>query len=88
MSDVLLTEAEAAALAKVHPRTIRRLIEKGFLPASNYGLGRKKLYRIEASALARVQVAEPSAPAEPRRRRRRAVAAPTNGKVWPPVQAA
>jgi len=82
LGDVLLTETEAAAVAKVHPRTIRRLIDKGLLPASNYGLGRKKIYRIQRADLARVQPAEPPPPTE--RRRRHVAPAATQGKVWPP----
>lgn len=88
MSEVLLTEDEAAAMAKVHPRTIRRLIEKGLLPAANYGLGRKKLYRIAPSALASVQAAKPPAPVEPRRKRRAVAVATTPGRAWPPTAAA
>lgn len=83
MADVkLLTEEQAASVAGVHPRTIRRLIDKGLLPASNYGLGRKKLYRIDPAALTNVQPAQPPAPRERRRRRVRVEA--TAGLVWPP----
>lgn len=65
----LLTEHEAAALAKVHPRTIRRLIDKGILPAVNYGMGSKKIYRINAADLGTVQPV--AKPAGPQRRQRR-----------------
>jgi len=47
----LLTEKEAAIIAKVHPRTIRRLISGGKLPALNFGNGgRRKVYRIDPAA--------------------------------------
>jgi hypothetical protein len=77
----LLTEEEAAAVAKVHPRTIRRRIDAGELPASNYGSGAKKIYRIKPGDLAVVQLSEP--PPGPERRRRRYVPA-TSAAPWPP----
>lgn len=78
----LLTEAEAAAIAQVHPRTIRRLIERGHLPASNFGLGAKKLYRIKAEDLGSVQSVQPPAPPQRRQRRQRQLV--TSGPAWPP----
>lgn len=77
----LLTENEAAAIAKVHPRTIRRLIERGKLPASNFGMGSKKIYRINADDLGSVQ---PCVAVAPQRRQRRAVAA-ASVAPWPPT---
>lgn len=77
----LLTEAEAATIAKVHPRTIRRLIEKGKLPAANYGLGRIRKYRINPADLFTVQ---PVQPIIRERRIRREKRADTAGKAWPP----
>lgn len=78
----LLTEHEAAALAKVHPRTIRRLIDRGILPAVNYGMGSKKIYRINAADLGTVQpVAKPAGP----QRRQRRVTPAVSVAPWPPV---
>lgn len=51
----LLTEAEAAAIAKVSKKTIRRLIVAGRLPAVDYGSGRHHNYRINPEDLLRVQ---------------------------------
>lgn len=65
----LLTEHEAAALAKVHPRTIRRLIDRGMLAAINFGMGSKKIYRIKPEDLGSVQPV--AKPAGPQRRQRR-----------------
>jgi len=68
----LFTEHEAALATKVSERTIRRLIEAGKLRATNYGMGKKKLYRIDPADLLNVQpfvVIEP----EPRRRRSRVI---------------
>ena len=67
----LLTEAEAAAKAKVCERTIRRLIEAGLLPASNFGQGRKKYYRIREEDLCNVQPVQPPAAASEESRRSR-----------------
>ena len=55
----LLTEKEAADLAKVSKWTIRRLIEAGRLRASNYGSARRKVYRIHPDDLRQVDLAEP-----------------------------
>ena len=64
----LLTEAQAAALAQIHPRTIRRLIDRGKLPALNFGNGRRKVYRIDPAALLQVQPVQPPLPRERYRR--------------------
>jgi len=64
----LLTEAQAAALAQIHPRTIRRLIDRGKLPALNFGNGRRKIYRIDPAALLRVQPVQQPLPRERYRR--------------------
>jgi hypothetical protein len=78
----LLTELEAAEMAKVCPRTIRRLIEGGKLRAANYGNGRKKLYRIRPEDMADVQPFEMPAPHE-RVRRHRSVRS-ADKVFWPP----
>jgi excisionase family DNA binding protein len=65
----LLTEKEAAIIAKVHPRTIRRLISGGKLPALNFGNGgRRKVYRIDPAALLNVQPVHLPLPRERHRR--------------------
>ena len=64
----LLTEAQVAALAQVHPRTIRRLIDRGKLPALNFGNGRRKVYRIDPAALLNVQPVHLPLPRERHRR--------------------
>lgn len=79
----LLTEEQAAQVAQVCPRTIRRLIDRGVLPAVNYGLGRRRIYRIHPDSLAKVQPVQPPPPRE--RRRRRVVATAATGKAWPPA---
>lgn len=81
----LLTEAEAALIAKVHPRTIRRRIDDGTLKACNYGTGGKKLYRINPADLGDVQPNAVPAPPERRpRRQRRQRELVTSGPAWPP----
>jgi len=65
----LLTEAQVAALAQVHPRTIRRLTDRGKLPALNFGNGgRRKVYRIDPAALLNVQPVHLPLPRERYRR--------------------
>jgi len=81
----LLTEAEAAAVAKVHPRTIRRLIETGKLAAINFGMGSKKIYRIKPEDLGSVQPVEK--PAGPQRRQRRERIIAPRAPAWPPIKA-
>ena len=54
---MLLTEQEAAAIARVSLKTIRRLIASGKLDALNYGTGGRALWRIPRDALLRVQPA-------------------------------
>lgn len=51
----LLTEEQAAKIAGVSKRTIRRLITSGRLQAKDYGTGAKHYYRIEQAALAELQ---------------------------------
>jgi excisionase family DNA binding protein len=80
----LVTEEEAAAIAKVHPRTIRRLIDKGKLPAVNYGLGSKKIYRVKPEDLGMVQPV--ALPPPPQRRQRRATPQ-LSAAPWPPATA-
>jgi len=81
----LLTIEEAARIAGVCPRTIRRLYDAGKLPAANYGTGRKKVLRIDPAVLSNVQPFEPPPPRESRRRRRTRAAANRTGNVYPPA---
>ena len=78
----LLTEAEAAAIAKVHPRTIRRLIDTGRLTAINLGFGKKKLYRINPENLE--AIADYAKASGPQHRRRRQLVVATSEAPWPP----
>jgi excisionase family DNA binding protein len=83
----LLTEEEAAAIAKVSKWTVRRLIERGVLKASNFGTDKHKVYRIHPDDLRAVQCPVPPPPPEPRVRRRRIrnAQAVSSDPVWPPV---
>jgi excisionase family DNA binding protein len=78
----LLTELEAAKVARVSRWTIRRLIDGGHLPAMNFGLGGRKVYRVRPEDLLHVQPVQPPAPRERGRRRNRVVA--LSSKAWPP----
>ena len=60
----LLSEKQAAEMAGVSRKTIRRLIEKGRLKAADYGTGHHRNYRIHPDDLASVETF-PSAPSEP-----------------------
>ena len=53
----LLTEQQAADLAGVHRKTIRRLIEQGRLKAADYGTAGQHNYRIHPCALAELKPA-------------------------------
>jgi excisionase family DNA binding protein len=78
----LLTEAQAAKLAGISQKTIRRLIKSGRLPAKDYGSGSKHLYRIAPDDLHLIESTEPArangtAPtSQPRQRSRRRSASP------------
>lgn len=50
----LLTERQAADVAGVHRKTIRRLIEQGRLRAADYGTAGQHNYRIDPAELAKV----------------------------------
>jgi len=80
----LVTETEAGKLAGVSSRTIRRLIEKGLLPAHNFGMGRRRVYRVDPALLQRVQLVQPHAP---RIRMRRGVLVPIDGGLPTPSKA-
>ena len=60
----LLNEKQAADVAGVSPKTIRRLIETGRLKASDFGTGRHHNYRIHPDDLALVERGTPI-PSEP-----------------------
>lgn len=85
----LLTEQQAAEVAGVSRKTIRRLIEQGRLPAADYGTAGQRNYRIHPDALANVKPATASAePLSASRRRRRVrdvqkTAAAYLPRVWP-----
>jgi excisionase family DNA binding protein len=80
----LLTERQAAERACVSRWTIRRLIERGKLPALEYGSGRKKIYRIDPAALLTVQPVQPPPPQERRQRRHHPTMPSSSGPAWPP----
>jgi len=65
-TDALLTEEQAAELARCSARTIRRLISTGRLDARDFGTGKHHNYRISPDALARLNDPQP----KPRRQRR------------------
>jgi excisionase family DNA binding protein len=71
----LLTEKEAAELAQVSVKTIRRLIEKKRLKAEDFGTGSKHMYRIDPTALTSMNREPETQPAQvipiPRPLRRR-----------------
>lgn len=78
----LLTEQQAAVLAQVNKKTIRRLIETGRLRAADFGSGRH-CYRIDPSDLQSIaSVLKHSKPMlqKPKRLRRRR-ACPQNSVV-------
>lgn len=50
-----LTEAQAASLVGVDKQTIRRLIDKKLLVATDYGVGKRHFYRIHPDDLRQVQ---------------------------------
>lgn len=77
---MLLTEREAAVMAKVSIRTLRRLIQRGKLPALNYGTEKRKSYRINSDDLLGVQPVENPLSARPPARKPPQV----EKTVWPP----
>lgn len=69
-ADALLTEEQAARIAGVSRKQIRKMILAGRLEAVDWGTGKRKHYRIKADALAALQ-ARPGEPrVTPRQRRR------------------
>lgn len=79
---LLLTEQEAAQIAGVSRKTIRRLIEQGRLEASDYGTAGQHNYRIRPDALANLGMNAAPAPAkEPPQ------AAMPAAEITPPVPA-
>jgi excisionase family DNA binding protein len=74
--DDLLNEVDAAAVAGVSRKTIRKLIEEGRLQAIDYGTKGSRHYRIKREALANVSP-RPKKPAPPPRQRTRNVARPS-----------
>lgn len=64
----LLTEVEAAAIAKVSKWTIRRMVQRGRLKAANYGTAKKACYRIHPDDLRDVNVPQISVKARVRSR--------------------
>lgn len=83
----LLTEREAAIIAQVECRVIRKMIERGDIAATNYGTTHRKMYRIHPDAL----IPCSSSPPITERRPRKAHATPTtvqnSAPVWPPKAA-
>lgn len=85
----LLTEQQAAALAGVSKKTIRRLIEQGRLKACDFGTGTQHNYRVHPDELFRVASIpltnpEPTQPSPQVRPRRRQPASPVSDetRVW------
>lgn len=77
-SATLLTENQAADVAQVDKRTIRRLIETGRLRALDFGSGRRHHYRIDLAELHAVQpVAKKPIIMTPHNRRRRHLPLPS-----------
>lgn len=68
--DGLLTEEQAAQLAGVSRKTIRKLIKAGRLQAVDLGCRNKHHYRIKAESLATIQSPAADAPVVPRHSRR------------------
>ncbi|MFP1844404.1 helix-turn-helix domain-containing protein [Lonsdalea quercina] len=50
VDDEVLTVSEIASLLKVHPQTIKSLVTKGVLPATDIGFGTRHKYRFVKSA--------------------------------------
>lgn len=86
---MLLTIPEAASLAKVSARTIRRLILSGRLVASDFGNGTERHdWRIAPDALLRVAAPEFKNPALTQLvQRRRPTASPVDS-IYPDVASA
>lgn len=87
MSLELLTEIEAASIAKVSKWTIRRLIERGTLKASNFGTDKHKVYRVHPEDLRAMNAPSAPMPMERVRRRRNRTQPASADEVWPPVAA-
>ena len=63
MSDNLLTVAEAAAILRLHPKTINRMIRAGALTAQRVGVGRG-VWRIRRADLATATAPKRGRPAK------------------------
>ncbi|MCG8709212.1 helix-turn-helix domain-containing protein [Brenneria sp. 4F2] len=50
MNDEVLTLKEISSLLKVHPETIKSLVQRGVLPATDIGTGQRHKYRFVKSA--------------------------------------
>ncbi|WP_071604324.1 helix-turn-helix domain-containing protein [Dickeya poaceiphila] len=50
MNDEVLTLKEVSTLLKVHPETIKSLVQRGILPATDIGTGQRHKYRFVKSA--------------------------------------
>ncbi|WP_373876388.1 helix-turn-helix domain-containing protein [Pectobacterium carotovorum] len=50
MNDEVLTIQEISLLLKVHPETIKSLVQRGILPATDIGTGQRHKYRFVKSA--------------------------------------
>lgn len=50
MGDEVLTLQEISSLLKVHPETIKSLVQRGILPATDIGTGQRHKYRFVKSA--------------------------------------
>lgn len=80
---VFLTEEQAAQVAGVDKQTIRRLIEKGRLKATDFGTGKRQFYRIAPEDLMAVtprlqdESLQPQEAIAPPTRRRRRVRQPS-----------
>src|SRR5258708_1599000 len=77
----LLTESQAARLAQVDKRTLRKLIEAGRLRAMDFGTGKRRHFRIDLADLKTIPAASQSTQTPSPRPRRRGPSLPLPSSV-------